>query len=228
MAGPGTALAPISLPIEDMTRLASRLFREEIARVLDIVPMQELAIQLDLAGEVELEEYRRRPQAWDMPAFAASVHRWPMKETVAMIAQIADAVPEAAELGFHLCAIYHIDESQGQDLNVHVDFANALVANIQRRVDYIHVPTTIHYEKKDFEPLRRLKLNPDTTLFIGLIHIEDGVDGATRRIKAAAQIYPDFGIAAFCGLAQPSRAEYQQPHSVTEIFEIHRLAAEAG
>jgi hypothetical protein len=162
-----------------------------------------------------------------MPVFAETEKNWPFKETVAMISEIADAVPETAELGFHLCAIYHIDESQGQDLNVHVDFSNALANTVRRHINYIHMPTTPDYETANFEPLRALRLDPRTKIYLGLIHVEDGVKGAVRRARAAAEVRSDFGVAAFCGLAQPSRAEFANPHTIDNIFEIHREVAEA-
>ncbi len=86
-------------------------------------------------------------------------------------------------------------------------------------------PSRPPYTEKDFEPLTRLQLKPETRLFLGLVHAEDGVEGAERRVRAAARHYPDFGVAAFCGLAQPSREEYQHPHSVDEIMDMHYAAA---
>lgn len=224
--GPGTKFAHIAMPPKDLYPLIEKSFRAEIARVLEVVPRDELAIQLDLAGEVELEEYRRRPQDFQMPIFEASHEYRKMDGAVGLIANIASAVPGEIELGFHLCAIYHIDESQGQDLNVHVDWANALAERIKRQINYIHIPTVPDHNEKDFETLKRLRLHPETKLFLGLIHLQDGIGGARHRIRAAAASRPDFGIAAFCGLNQPSRQEYMHPHSVDEIFEIHRKVDE--
>jgi hypothetical protein len=56
--------------------------------------------------------------------------------------------------------------------------------------------------------------------------MDDGIEGAKRRIAAAATATPDFGVAAFCGLAQPSRQEGARPHTMEEIFELHRKVAE--
>jgi len=225
-AGPGTKFGCIAMPPKYLYPLIEKSFKAEIARVLEVASHEELAIQLDLAGEVELEEYRRRPQDFQMPIFEASHEYWNMDEAVNLIANVASAVPTELEFGFHLCAIYHIDEGQDQALNVHFDWANALSERIKRPIGYIHIPTAPDHKEKDFETLKRLRLHPETKLFIGLIHLQDGIEGARRRIRGAAKSWPDFGIAAFCGSNQPSRREYLHPHSVDEIFEIHRMVAE--
>lgn len=227
LAGPGTSFGLVDMPHEDLFPLVERAFKTEIATICDAIPHSELSIQLDLAGEVEIEELRRRPQAFDMPAFRKTERNWPFKETVESIARICAAIPNDVELGFHLCAIWHIDQSQGQDLNVHVDWTNALSKTIERPIGYIHMPTTLDYDERDFEPLRRLRLKDGEKLFLGIVHAEDGAKGAARRVKAAALHFADFGVAAFCGLAQPSREEYLKPHSVDEIMEMHLAAARA-
>jgi hypothetical protein len=56
--------------------------------------------------------------------------------------------------------------------------------------------------------------------------MDDGLEGARRRIAAATSAIADFGVGAFCGLAQPSRQEAAHPHTVEEIFELHRKVAE--
>lgn len=228
LAGPCTAFAGFVGDPKVMFPIMERAFKAEIDRVLEVVPAKDLAIQIDLAGEVEMEEYRRRPQDWDMPLFEASQSAWPMPEVVQLIAKIGDHVPKEAELGFHLCALYHIDQSQGQDIAVHVDWCNALTEATRRQIDYIHIPTVPDHDEDDFAPLANLRLKPETTLFIGVIHAEDGGEGSERRIQAAAKHYPNFGVAAFCGLAQPSRVEFRNPHSVGDIFEMHRAAAVNG
>lgn len=227
-AGPGTKFGLIAMPTEALYPLMVRSFKAEIARVLQVAPRDELTIQLDLAGEVEVEEYRRRPQDFELPILHENQGRWKMDGAVGVIANIAAAVPKDVELGFHLCSIYHVDESKGQDLNVHVDYANALSQKIKRNIGYIHMPTVPSHDEKDFEALKRLRLHPETKLFLGVIHVQDGLEGARRRIRAASQSYADFGVASYCGLGYPSRTEYAHPHTVDEILELHRQVAELG
>jgi len=227
LAGPGTSFGTVLMPTHDLFPIIAKAFKQEIRQVLDRIPHADLAIQLDLAGEVEIEEYRRRPRDFDLPIFERTQDIWPFEGSTDLVADIAAVIPDDVELGFHLCALWHIDQSQGQDLNVHVDWANTLSRKITRPIQYIHMPTTFDYTEQDFAPLQRLTLKPGTRLFLGVVHAEDGAEGARRRVSAARKIYPDFGVAAFCGLAQPSREEYRHAHSVDEIMDMHVAAAKA-
>lgn len=224
--GPAAACMCLDVPPAELFPVMSRMYRDEIARILKIAPLEELAIQLDIAGEVGAEEHRRRPAVWDSPLWSRLHPNWPFREAVALLGEIANAVPEPVELGFHFCATYHVDESQGQDLQVHVDWANAMTEQLRRPIDYVHLPTTPYYTAKDFEPLRQLKLNPRTKVYLGVIHAEDGIEGAKRRIKAAAEVRPDFGIASYCGLRVMSVEQSRHPVAIEDVFELHRAAAE--
>ena len=50
-----------------------------------------------------------------------------------------------------------------------------------------------------YAPLADLKLAAPTDLYLGLIHVADGLDGACRRIALAGEVVPRFGIATECG-----------------------------
>jgi hypothetical protein len=70
-----------------------------------------------------------------------------------------------------------------------------------------------------YAPLRELKLNPETELYLGLIHYTDGVEGARERIAAAQRAVTDFGIATECGLGR------RPPETVRPLLELHRAVA---
>ena len=193
--------------------------RQARHRIVEAIPASELTIQLDLAVEVEKEEYRRRPEAFDTPVFG--IRQLSFEGTTDSVARLANAVPADVELGFHLCALWHVYKGAGQDLRVHVDYANALVRKINRPIAYFHIPTTPEFEEKDFAPLRDLKLQPGTKLFLGLIHAEDGLEGARRRVKAAQSVVRDFGVGHFCGLSQWGAG----PETVEPMLDLHRRTA---
>ena len=222
--GPLDCAGLIDAPQADLFRAAAESINVELDAILAALPHDQIAIQLDLAVEVEVEEFIRRRSVFDLPAFEDK--HWTLDETATLIAGIANRIPVAVELGFHLCSIWHIDQSQGQDNNVHVDWCNALSKKITRPIAYIHMPTVPEHGVEDFKPLARLALHPETKLFLGVLHAHDGIDGARRRVTAAAKVRPDFGIAAFCGLAQPSRQEEAHPHTVEEILHLHRDASQ--
>ena len=69
-----------------------------------------------------------------------------------------------------------------------------------------------------FAPLTGLKKSPSTRLFLGLIHMSDGEQGAIQRINAAKQYCPDFGVATECGFGRRPR------ESLEELMGIHKSA----
>jgi hypothetical protein len=224
LPGPLDCAFVVELPQDELFRLAEEATAREIGAIVEASPADDLTIQIDLAFEVEIEEYQRRPQDFDMPVYQGV--DWTLEDQATLIANICNRIPANIELGFHLCSIWHIDQSKGQDNNVHVDWCNALSRKIDRPIGYFHMPTIPEHQAADFAPLRRLKLHPETQLFLGVIHMGDGLEGARRRIAAAASAVTDFGVGAFCGLAQPSRREAAHPHTVEEIFALHRKVAE--
>ena len=52
------------------------------------------------------------------------------------------------------------------------------------------------------EPLQRLQLSPETELYLGLGHTQDGVEGTLKRIEAARKCAPRLGIACECGISR--------------------------
>lgn len=224
LPGPLDCAFVVDLQKDSLFPLAEAAIAREVDEIVEAIPADDLTIQIDLAFEVELEEYQRRPNDFDMPVYQGV--NWTLEDQATLIANICNRIPPNVELGFHLCSIWHIDQSKGQDNNVHVDWCNALSRKIDRQIGYFHVPTIPEHQAADFAPLRRLALHPETELFLGVIHMDDGLEGARRRIAAATSAIADFGVGAFCGLAQPSRQEAAHPHTVEEIFELHRKVAE--
>ena len=85
-----------------------------------------------------------------------------------------------------------------------VDTANALSHRINRPIGYIHIPVTPEHDKQEhYAPFKQLRLHPETKLFLGLVNLADGLEGAKRRIELAETAVSDFGIAMFCGLGLP-------------------------
>jgi hypothetical protein len=67
-------------------------------------------------------------------------------------------------------------------------------------------------------PLHDLDIGT-TRVFLGLIHPQDGLEGAKRRIGLAKKYLNDFGIAAVCGFGR------ENPHELGNILELHKAAA---
>jgi hypothetical protein len=99
--------------------------------------------------------------------------------------------------------------------------SNRLAEAVRRPIDWIHVPVPIDRDDEVFyAPLDGLAIAPETEFYLGLIHFDDGVDGAARRIAAARRALPEFGVATECGFGR------RPPETVLELLDLHaRVAA---
>jgi hypothetical protein len=182
-------------------------FAAEIEQILAVVPAGELAIQWDMPHDVLSIEGNRKLHV-DVSR-AGLQQRW---------SELAEKIPPAAEVGFHFC----YGDSGGKhsieprDTKVMVDFANDLTAAIARPISYFHFPVPI--ERSDegfFAPLKGLNLTAGTELFLGLVHPQDGVEGARRRIASASAAVSDFGIGTECGFGR------RDPKTILALLQLH-------
>lgn len=227
VVGAATVACAFDLPLADALALAERPLIGDVRAISRVVPHDELTVQLDLPVELELEEFVRRPSAWGrsyLEAVAARWDGWSLQKAAESVARVVQDVPDEAELGFHLCGLWHIDHRAGQDVQVHVDAANALTEAIGRRIDYIHLPSVPEHGPEDFAKLAGLRLSPDTKLFVGVIH-QDGEEACERRLRDVTAVVPDAGVAHFCGLSELFRVE---PGQLDEMLELHARLANTG
>jgi len=108
-----------------------------------------------------------------------------------------------------------------------VRIANALSTATARTIDWIHMPVPrARSDQAYFAPLRDLRLRPQTTIYLGLIHFTDGVAGTRVRLATARRFIDHFGVAAECGLGR------RPPETIEELLRIHAavsdMAAEAA
>jgi hypothetical protein len=183
----------------------------EVAAICEAIPHRDLAFQWDVVEVSRIEAGR------------AGVS---LEEHARFIARACDSVPVGVDLGVHLCygnaggrhAI------QPKDTSVMVDYANAFIPLLQRRLDWLHMPVPIdRADDAYFAPLGRLKLTAQTAFYLGLVHPSDGIEGGRARIAAAKRVMPRFGVATECGL------RFFATDALPEILKLHRdLAAVAG
>jgi hypothetical protein len=181
---------------------------DDLTEIVALVPAADLAIQWDVAIEVAvLEEIL---QVHFESVFDGIIER---------LAQLAESVPEAAEVGFHFCYgdFGHRHFKEPQDTGLLVRLANALAAHCRRTIDWIHMP--VPRDRADasyFKPLRDLSLPSSCRLFLGLVHLTDGLEGTRRRIRVAEEFAPsDFGIATECGFGR------RAPATVMDLLQLH-------
>ena len=187
---------------------------QEVDEMTAAIPPQDLAIQWDIAAEICF--------VLENPEMVKVI---PMEVLVASIARVSEHIPVEAELGLHLCygdpGHKHVVEPK--DTKLMVDFTNQLVAAIKHPIAWIHMP--VPRERDDvayFAPLKGLKLDPRTELYLGLVHRTDGLGGARRRLAAAKQVVTEFGIATECGFGR------RPPETVSDLIELHREVALSG
>ena len=192
------------------------LVYRELDGVLAAVPHDDLAIQWDCAVEFAVIETHAYP--------GGSTPWWPGDVWQGLVDRAADAidrVPLDVEVGVHLCygdvgERHFVEPRDAANLT---RFANELTDATARPITWIHLPVPI--ERDDdayFAPLEQLAIG-DAELYLGLVHREDGVDGARRRIETAARHVEAFGAATECGIGRA-------PQDATEdIFRTHVAVA---
>lgn len=198
-----------------------RAMLRELQQILATIPHDQLTIQWDMAVEFALLEEVVMPgsgpmKAWFEPTFEGLVQR---------AARLGAAVPAGVNLGYHLCygdvAEKHFKEPKDAANLTRV--ANALFESVGRRVDFLHMPVPIERDDADyFAPLKDLRLPEGTKLYLGLLHREDGVEGAVRRMKAAGTAVPAFGVATECGMGRGPR------DSMEPLLKLHSQAVKAA
>lgn len=200
----------------------ARALYGELDRILAAVPHERLAIQWDTAVEfalIEAADYETRfggaYRAWFDDVWAGVIDR---------AVEQASHVPVDVELGFHLCYGDAGEEHfvQPADTGNLARFASALLERSPRPIQWIHLPVPI--DRADdgyFAPLTGLELPEATELYLGLVHREDGVAGAERRISAATRHVTRFGVATECGCGRAPREQ------TVPLLETHRAVAAA-
>jgi hypothetical protein len=185
---------------------------EELDQICASIPHDQLAIQWDVAVEFGMLE-----GVW--PVYFSNVR----DGIVERLVRLGQHVPGDVEMGYHLCYgdSGHQHFKQPEDTSKLVDIANAVSRAVERTINWIHLPVPI--ERDDdayYAPLRQLQLHPETELYLGLVHIADGLAGSRRRAEVAARFIPNFGVATECGLGR------RPPETVPELLKIHaQLAA---
>ena len=180
---------------------------EELDQICAAIPHDQLALQWDVAVEFGILE-----GVW--PIFFPNVRHGILERLV----RLGNRVPGDVEMGYHLCYgdSGHQHFKQPEDTSKLVDIANAVSRGVSRPINWIHLPVPI--ERDDdayYEPLRQLSLHPETELYLGLVHIADGLDGSRRRAAVAARHVSTFGVATECGFGR------RPPETVPELLKIH-------
>lgn len=211
-----TPLAPVSAFVDpehqaQLEPIYEARVLEELAQILAAVPADQLAVQWDARAEFAMLE-------GFTPAWFSEVRGGILERLL----RLSRHVPREVELGFHFC---YGDEAHGHFVELEnsvklVEVANALAASLSRPLNWIHMPVPGGRTDEYFAPLASLKLQPETELYLGLLHVDDGVEGAKQRIAAARRHIRGFGSATDCGWGRGGS------DAVDDLIELHRAASE--
>ena len=211
-----TPLAPVSAFIDpEHQAQVEPIYEAQVLRELDeifaAVPHDQLALQWDTRLEFAILEGIN--PAWFEGARAGVLER---------LLRVSRGVPEDVELGFHLCYgdDYHGHFTVPDDTRKLVEVANALATALSHPLNWIHVPVPAQAEEEYFAPLQHLRLEPETELYLGVLHLGDGKVGARRRIACASRYVQSFGVATDCGWGRGGSA------AVDELLELHRATCD--
>lgn len=191
---------------------------DELNEILAAIPHDELAIQWDAALEFAILEqttgYKEGRYEWFDDIWAGTTER---------LARQVDRVPADVEVGVHLCYgdVGEKHFTEPHDAAKLTRFANLFVEQTKRDLTWLHLPVPIERDDEAFfEPLAGLEIAPETELYLGLVHREDGAEGAERRIAAAkAHVTRDFGVATECGFGRAPEG------TTVPLFEAHAAVA---
>ena len=188
-----------------------RSLTEALDGILAAVPHEHLSIQWDVCQEVLLFE--------DYFSYRSEDYK---DQVYGELGRLGGKVPEAVDLGYHLCYGSPADEHlvMPKDMGILVEMSNGLVSRMQRRLDFLHLPVPKDRTDRDyFVPLEGLQLPENASLILGLIHHDD-TEGDVARISAAREFQPTFGVASECGWGRTD------PTRVPGLLASHRQAVE--
>ena len=183
-----------------------------LGEILDAIPHDRLSIQWDVCQEVLVFEdyFLARPEDYKQQIFSE-------------LARMGQRVPETVDMGYHLCYGSPRDEHliMPKDMGVLVEISNGLIAGLNRRLDFLHLP--VPKDRTDagyFQQLRGLKTLANTEIYLGLIHFDDQA-GDAQRIATAKQFIPSFGVSTECGWGRT------EPTRVESLLRSHRIAVQS-
>jgi hypothetical protein len=198
-------------------RIYNDALKREIDKIAAVIPHDELAIQFDVASAVFARLERNEASSYGRT-------KAQMQEKFsAILVSLGNRVPADIDLLFHLCYgdSNHRHVVEPTDMGDMVEFANRVAREIGRPIALIHMPVPRNRtDDAYFAPLRRLRLQPETELCLGLVHYTDGVEGTKRRLATANKYAEKFAIATECGFGR------RDPRTIPELLRIHAEVAD--
>jgi len=202
----------------------------EVAEITASIPADDLAIQWDMVAETyAIEGGMMRFDSADLRRLPAD----PWDRYRLAIATCCADIPADVWVGLHICygslgqkAGASTDQAHVtriDDLSTSVAMFNVAAQATGRSLDFVHmsVPLSSGFDERYYAPLADLELD-GARLYLGLVHLHDGVDGAARRAELARRYAPEFGVATECGWGRRPPSQ-----SIEDLLELERDVADA-
>ncbi len=180
---------------------------DEVRQMAKTIAPSDLTVQWDVSTEMGQWEGVRHAYFGDV-----------QKGVVDRLTIHCNAVPGDVEMGIHLCYgdYGHRHWMEPATTANMVAVYNALSERVTRPINWLHMPVPRGRDDDAYyAPLRELRLRPETKLYLGLIHLSDGVEGTRRRMSTAARFASGFGVATECGFGR------RPPNTISDLLAIH-------
>jgi len=199
------------------------VIKQDVVRICADISHRDLLLQWDINWEtVAIEHGDHLPGAYPMQF---KPHGDPWDRYVRYIKELNAVIPETVPVGLHLCYgdLHHKHFKDPEDLRASVDMANRAVKHSPHRIDFVHMSVPRHRsDDAYFDPLKDLNMG-NATLYAGLVHYTDGVEGTLGRLATLKRHYDGpTGVATECGLG---RRPLDQ--DLIKLLEIHRTVSQA-
>ena len=187
--------------------LYEKAMAAEVKQIAETLPHDQVSIQWDVAHDMQTYEGSRQ-----------CYFAFHQDGIIARLVKMGALVPGDIPMGYHLCygnfGGKHFVEPR--DMAPMTSLSNRLCADSTRTIEWIHMPVPIERDDDPyFAPLNELKLRPETKLYLGLVHDQDGLEGCQRRKQTADKYISGYGIATECGFGR------RPPETIGPLMELH-------
>lgn len=179
------------------------IVKNDMAKLTSIIPHDDLAVQWDVNWETIALEHGDYIE--DTPPMQFEPDSDPWDRFDRFVRELNAAVPADVPLGMHLCYgdLNHKHFKDPADLKTSVAMANRATEVSPRPVSYFHFAVPRHRSDDEyFAPLADLQIG-DATIYAGLVHYTDGVEGSINRLKTFKRYYRGAtGVSTECGIGR--------------------------
>ena len=205
---PGVMIAGAYEQITAWLPVFETLLIAEVEAIAQALPVDEISIQWDAAFEMYASD-------------SAGLNLF--EPLSASLATLGNATPDEVDLCYHFCfGDYNGKGMPTETVAPAVRFANTLAEQLNRPADLIHIPVPGDATRDFFEPLKTLKTDDQTRICLGLVHEGNGLEGNVEVMRAAHSVWPDFDVAAACGLGR------RQQEKIPEILDLLKACAQTN